>query len=203
MTRGRVCMLVDTYPELSQTFVVNEVAALRRLGFDVRIEAGAPAEVPADVQDDVDYVVGSTRRPSDFAWLVSRHPRACVADVRARRRWRREEPVPPLRELAAVARRCARRGDDHLHAHFAAGAALSALRLSRLLGIPYSVTAHGYDIFSTPRNLAEKLTRAAFATTGSDFTLRELRRVGGAQARLEKIVMGVDGEPLQASWAAA
>lgn len=197
MSRGRVCVLVDTYPELSQTFVLNEIAALTRLGYDVHVEAGAPAERPTSGPDGitVQYAGAANRRVRDALWLLARAPRACVADLVSRARWRRDEPVPPLRELAPVARRVHDAGDEHLHAHFAAGAALSALRIGRVLGIPYSVTAHGYDIFRSPRNLAEKLTCAAFATTGSEYTLGALRRaLGTREARLEKIVMGVDVE---------
>ncbi len=199
MTPRGVCVLVDTYPELSQTFVINEIAALRALGYPVRVEAGAPAQLPDPAPPDggtsVSYVVEDHRSAADLLWLVARAPRACLADLRARARWRREEAVPPLRELAPVARRVHGAGERHLHAHFAAGAALSAMRLARLLSLPYSVTAHGYDIFRQPRNLAEKLSGAAFATTGSDFTLAALQHVtAGRHARLEKIVMGVDGE---------
>jgi colanic acid/amylovoran biosynthesis glycosyltransferase len=198
MTPPGVCVFVDTYPELSQTFVANEIGALAALRFAVRVEAGAPAELPDPAPPataPVHYGVEDPRRLGDLVWLITRAPLRCLADLRARRRWRREEPVPPLRELAAIARRVRRSGDRHLHAHFAAGAALRAMRLGRLLDLPYSVTAHGYDIFRTRRNLVEKLTSATFATSGSDFTLAELRRLlGDHPARLEKIVMGVDGE---------
>jgi colanic acid/amylovoran biosynthesis glycosyltransferase len=114
-------------------------------------------------------------------------------DLGDRRRWRAEEPVRPLRELAGAARRLRAFGPDHIHAHFAAGAALDALRLSRLLGVPYSLTTHGYDIFQTPRNLCEKHARAAFATSVCDYSVDHLRgRCPGA--RIERQVMGVDGE---------
>ena len=74
-------------------------------------------------------------------------------------------------------------------------AALDALRLGRILGIPYSVTAHAFDIYREPRNLGEKLEQASFATSGCDYTVRDLRRIAGADAarRIHKIVMGVDG----------
>jgi glycosyltransferase involved in cell wall biosynthesis len=61
------------------------------------------------------------------------------------------------------------------------------------------VTAHGsYDIWSNPPNLVEKLRRADFVTTGSEYNLRYLRRLVGPAhaARVHKVVMGVDGERL-------
>jgi glycosyltransferase involved in cell wall biosynthesis len=73
------------------------------------------------------------------------------------------------------------------------------MRLARLMGISYSVTAHAYDIYEKPRNIREKLDRSAFATSGCDYTVRHLRGlVGpGARAKVHRIVMGVDGERLQ------
>ena len=102
----------------------------------------------------------------------------------------------PLRSLAPVARRVVRAREQHLHAHFAAWAALDAMRLSRLLGIPYSVATHGYDIYREPRNLREKHERAAFAVTDCDYSLDHLRSLVDARhgARIHRLVLGVDGE---------
>jgi glycosyltransferase involved in cell wall biosynthesis len=111
--------------------------------------------------------------------------------VLRRRRWRREEWVRPLRALAPAARRILERGDEHLHAHFAAGAALDALRLASLTGRRFSVTAHAFDIFLTPRNLREKLATADAVFTGCDYNMRHLRQVAPG-ANLHKVVMGVD-----------
>jgi glycosyltransferase involved in cell wall biosynthesis len=101
--------------------------------------------------------------------------------------------VRSLRALAPAARRAVRSRDTHLHAHFAAASALDAMRIGALLGIPYSVTAHAYDIWQQPANLREKLERAAFAATVSDYGLDALRRAAPA-ARLHRIAMGVDAE---------
>jgi glycosyltransferase involved in cell wall biosynthesis len=99
--------------------------------------------------------------------------------------------VRPLRELARAAARLRAFAPDHIHAHFAAGAALDAMRLSRRLGVPYSVTTHGYDLFSQPRNLCEKHREAAFATSVCDYSVAHVReRCPGA--RVHRQVMGVD-----------
>ena len=195
----RVAFLCDVFPAISETFIGQEALALGRLGWDVRIEATNRAPRPdramaralpaAYIEDDP-----IARRLLDLAWLVMRHPLRALRDTLRRLRWRREEHAPPLRVIAPVARRVARAGCVHLHAHFAAGAALTALRLHGLLGLPYSVTAHAYDIYSEKRNLLEKLRSAAFATSGCDYTVRDLREIAGAPAgeRIHKVIMGVD-----------
>lgn len=183
----RIAVLLDRFPVLTETFVVNELRALAAAGHEVRVEAlergdGDPP-LPAHYRRR-----GSLR---DLAWLVARHPLRCLADLARRPRLRREEWVRPLRDLAPVVRRS--RAGEHIHVHFAAAAALDAMRVAALTGTTYSVTAHAWDIWLAPRNLRAKLERAAFATTGCEYNARHLRRVA-PRARIEVIVMGVDGE---------
>jgi len=194
-------MVLDQFPELSETFVAGEAQALRAQGHAIRIEARRHAStpnLPAAIGLQVVYGTddGIARKLRDLAWLAARHPAPCARDLAARRRWRAQEPVRSLYSLAPVARRIARGRERHLHVHFAARAALDALRLGRLLGLPYSVMAHAYDIFREPTNLREKLAGASFAATASDFTVSHLRQVAGKphDARVHKLVLGIDGD---------
>ena len=194
----RLLFVLDHWPELSETFVVNELQALRRLGHGVRVQAAGAApnpnpEAPADVDVHLLSQDARARALRDLAWLAARRPRACARDLAQRRRWAREEWVRPLRALAPAARRILERDDEHLHAHFAGGAALDAMRLAALTGRTFSVTAHAYDIFLAPRNLPEKLMRAGAVFTGCDYNVRHLRTVA-PRANLHEVVMGVDAE---------
>jgi glycosyltransferase involved in cell wall biosynthesis len=194
----RIAVLVDHFPELSETFVAAEAHALIARGARVRVEAAGRAPHPDAATArglDVRYAGEESlpERLAALAWLWRRAPRGCLRDLADRRRWRQEEWPRPLRAIAPAARRIEQAGDEHLHAHFGAGAALDALRIGRLLGLSFSVTLHGYDIFRTPRNLPEKLRRAAFATSGSEFTVAHLRALRPG-ARVHKVVMGVDPE---------
>src|SRR5207244_13444406 len=81
------------------------------------------------------------------------------------------------------------------HAHFAGAAALDAMRVSLLTGVPYSVTTHGYDIYLHPRNLDEKLERARFHVAVCDYNVAYIKhRVPRASGRVYKVVVGVDPE---------
>lgn len=199
--RLSIVVLTDLFPELSETFVVTEVRALEAAGHRVRIEAGAPstsANPDASTGLAVSYLEGESlrRRLASLAWLAARHPFGCLRDLGARWRWRREEGVRSLRSLAPAARRIVTSGDEHIHVHFAGSAGLDALRLGRLLGVPYSLTAHAYDIFQLPRNLLEKLEGAAVVTTGCQYNVDHLRRLVGDEqrGRIHEIIMGVDAE---------
>src|SRR4051812_7632357 len=195
----RLAIFVDVFSELSETFILNEVKALASEGVDVRVEVGKRSQRPNPEAADAPPVVfwdegdrsGNLRA---LVWLWTRHPLRVVRDLAGRLRWRRDEAVRPLRRLAPVARRVGE-NDDHIHAHFAGAAALDAMRVSGLTGVPYSVTTHAYDIFLLPTNLDEKLGRARFHVTVCDYNAEFLRqRVPSAARRMHKIVMGVDPE---------
>src|SRR4051812_9825265 len=117
--RPEVVLLVDRYPELSQTFVAAEAAALLELGATVRIESRVRPGTPNPDVDSAAPVVAYAEddtlaaRLLALAALAARHPVACAADLLARRRWRREEDVAPLRVLAPVAQRIRRSGAVH------------------------------------------------------------------------------------------
>ncbi|MEA2438817.1 MAG: hypothetical protein QOH76_241 [Thermoleophilaceae bacterium] len=197
MSRPALVVATDRFPELSETFVTAEIAALQALGHEVRVEAGtrsarANAQAPA-VEASFFGEERRSGRLHDLAWLATRHPLGCLADLLVRRRWERHEPARRLRALAPAARRLARGGERHVHVHFAAGAALDWMRIAAIAGVPYSVTAHAYEIFERPANLREKLERAMFATSGCEYNVRHLRELA-PRAEVHEIVMGVDAE---------
>jgi glycosyltransferase involved in cell wall biosynthesis len=194
----RLAVFVDVFPELSETFILSEVKALAAEGVDVRVEAGRRSGRPNPDAAGAPPVVywdepGSrSQNLRALASLALRHPLRALRDLSGQLRWRRDEPVRPLRRLAPIARRIAASA-DHIHAHFAGAAALDAMRISLLTGVPFSVTTHAYDIFLTPTNLDEKLERARFHVAVCDYNAAYLRhRVPRTAGRMHKVVMGVD-----------
>jgi glycosyltransferase involved in cell wall biosynthesis len=186
-----IVLLTDRFGELSETFVVSELRALRAAGAAVRVESVAHAVSRNDITEEwgIWKDEPASVRLGAMLRLAFRNPLGCLRDLVARRRWRPAEEVFPLRMLAPAALRLG--VGDHLHVHFAATAALSAMRIARITGVPWSVTAHGWEIWQRPANLAEKLESARFATTGCEYNARHLRSLGGP---VHVIVMGVDGE---------
>jgi glycosyltransferase involved in cell wall biosynthesis len=71
---------------------------------------------------------------------------------------------------------------EHLHAHWATWPALSAWVISRLTGIPYSVTGHAHDLFLPNPMLARKVADSRFFATISDFNRDLLIRLCGPSA---------------------
>lgn len=192
----RLAVVCDAFPELTETFVANEVRALREAGHDVEVLSLGSPRRPAALGEPLPRIhrledVPRARRAAAMAALATRDPRAVLADARDRRAYRPAEDPRRLTTLAPWVTELHARGVEHLHAHFAAGAALEALRLGALLRLPVSITAHAYDIFLAPRNLRAKLERAAFVTTGCAYNVRHLEAVAPG-ARVHEVVMGVD-----------
>jgi glycosyltransferase involved in cell wall biosynthesis/GT2 family glycosyltransferase len=192
----------DEFPVVSETFVVNEARALAALGHPVTVVAGSRPWRPALGIDDVRvrYLEDDTRweRVAATATLVALRPLRCLRDRRAARGWSAEEQPVALRWLATAARRAVAQPDLHLHAHFAAGAALNALRAARLSGRTWSLAAHGYDVFKMPRNLEQKVRAADLVIGPCAYTADELRRIAGPRAdHVHEIVMGVDPHQFQ------
>ena len=78
------------------------------------------------------------------------------------------------------------------------------MRLHLCSAPPTASTGHGYDVFQKPRNLAEKLERAAFVVGPCEYTAGHLRGLvppSGAATKVHVVVMGVDGERFPASTA--
>jgi glycosyltransferase involved in cell wall biosynthesis len=164
------------FPQLSETFVANEVLALERLGVDLRLYSyrrprdHVPHECVRLIREPVHYLPDPladhpwrllrahlallrqdhTRYRSTLRWVVANTLRVKKPDT-----WRR------FLQAAYVAARAKESGVQHLHAHFAHGATRVAMIASMLTGIPFSFSAHAYDIFTAKRSYLKKKIEAA------------------------------------------
>ncbi len=80
-----------------------------------------------------------------------------------------------------------RSGFCRIHAQFAEGSSTSAWVASELTGLPFSFTAHAYDIFCLPQLLEEKIRSASFVATISEYNRRflsEFSNCGGKKIHL-------------------
>ena len=192
------------FPVLSETFVLNEILALEARGLDVHVFALAPSRDPrfhegvGRLRATIHHVPGI----SDVRTLLS-HARSQAG--RGSRRFRRQllevlaagRPKLLWRFLQAayVADRARRARIRHLHAHFANHPATVAHQASRLLGIPFSFTAHAYDVYrdADTRVIARKMRDARFTITVSEYNADFLRSLAnGSRPRVELVRNGID-----------
>lgn len=208
----RVAYVLKRYPRLSQTFVVNEMLELQRQGVEVTIVALKDSgeevvhEKSRALQASIYYLPPASAIPLE-GWALRHHeglsgePRWLGLDALGGEETR-EEQVTWI-QAALVAPLLKKLGIDHLHAHFATRAATAASFMSRITGIPYSFTAHARDIYHESVNqkaLAEKIERASFVITVSDFNrnyLEALVRSEGRSGQIIRLYNGMDLDQLR------
>lgn len=203
----RIAYLMSRFPKISETFILYEILALEELGFEVEIfplvrereqvqhrEAARLAARAHDIR-----LVSRDVVRAQVHWL-RRRPRRYLAAWAAALRGNVMSPRFLVRALAVVslaatfAHRMEKSGVQHIHAHWATHPALAAYIASRLTGIPYSFTAHAHDIYVERPMLEEKIRRAAFVVTISEFNRRFLENLYGRVAadRLVVVHCGTD-----------
>jgi glycosyltransferase involved in cell wall biosynthesis len=167
--------VLDRFPSLHQTFVLNEMLALEARGLELAVFSLLPAS--GLVHEDVARLRGPViyaPRPTDLAALAYgkldalRHqPRGFFGTLgTAAGAPHRASAAAWLRAvgLAPAARRL---GIRHFHAHFAAGANVAAFSLARLTGTTFSFTTHAVDLYARPVQLCATLAAARFAVTST------------------------------------
>jgi len=203
-------MILKGYPRISETFISNEILLLENLGFAIHLfsmrqprENFAHKSV-ARIQAGVDYLPETLLRPLPRLMyhnclLAAQKPQAYAGAMKiAFQRFLRARKSATLKHLFQagylVHRLLATRKITHLHAHFAHSPASVAMFASILSGLPFSFTAHAKDVYtSDPRQLKDKLIRAQFAVTCTEYNRRFLRQVLEDNRRpLYRIYHGID-----------
>jgi len=151
-----------------ETFIIPEITELLAQGHEVLI---VPVRPPQPVvNDDAHPLVPRTHAipftPSTigaalFGAGVTMPARTVGSLWLARRSWDLVPGVAAALKGVYVARLARRWGAEHIHAHWANKPATLAMTASALTGIPWSFTAHRYDIVANDL-LAEKLAAARF-----------------------------------------
>lgn len=200
----RVAYLVSRFPDPSETFVLREMIAVERLGADVELFSLFPPKHPFVHPEAERWVprvhrVTTLQAAAGLIWWLARRPLRTTSSLCATVAgyWRR--PARLARSLvtsavaAAHARTMRRERIDHIHAHFATYPALAAWFAGRLLGVPYSFTAHAHDIFIDQLNLARLVRDAQAICVISQFNRDLLARYGADRETPAYVVhCGVD-----------
>ena len=84
---------------------------------------------------------------------------------------------------------------EHVHAHWASYPATAAYVVARILGIPYSVTAHVYDATLIRSLMREKIRRASFVVTCNAWSAQRLAEL--APEACSRIVLNYHGVTLE------
>jgi glycosyltransferase involved in cell wall biosynthesis len=131
------------------------------------------------------------RRGVEVCVLSLRRPEEGLRHEFIARAGLEERTLYDSREFAAVLRKFR---PELLHAHFAAEATAAAKGLAADLGVPFTFTAHGYDIYrKPPRDFADRAAAAAAVITVSDANARYIAKVFGVSvSHIHVIPCGVE-----------
>lgn len=188
--RPVVVYLVNQYPAVTHTFIKREILALENLGIEVVRVAVRPGAALVDPGDliEAERTTHLARSPS---WLLKAallgvvvRPRRFAAALSSAMRLMRRSDRPPLIHLLylveafGVAAKVRESGANHIHAHFGTNSAEIALLASKLSGVSYSFTVHGYDEYDRPEfiGLRAKIRAASFVAAVSYYGRSQLYR---------------------------
>lgn len=200
--------VIRMFPQLSETFIANEILGLERLGMPLRIfsyrEPRAPVghECVREIRSPITYLPDPLHRhPLDVVRANAPVYRIDGARYRATVRYvlgytlRQRNPDTWRRFLQAVylTGQLQNSGIERLHAHMAHGSTRVAMLASMLTGLPFSFTAHARDIFKTnPPRLRERIAAAQFVVTCTRANQEYLRSLVEPRQR-DKILLGYHG----------
>ena len=219
---GSVVYVLKRYPRLTETFILNEIRAMERLGERLHIFSLLPPEPPPH-HPMVAEVRATVHAPPD-GWrakarvFAGAHLRM-LGSVPLRylgtfmlalgRTLSSRHPISLWRQFAragVLAEMCRRQGVRHIHAHFANAPTSVAHFAHRMSGIPFSFTAHAKDIYlSRPAILRRHLRAAEFVATCTAYNAEFLRRIAPRlqPQRIHLVYHGIDLQNFAAADACA
>jgi colanic acid/amylovoran biosynthesis glycosyltransferase len=204
LTGPVVAVVVKGYPRLSETFIAKEILGLEKRGLDLRLfSLRFPTDrhvhpIHAEIQAPVLYLPeylyqGSLRVLRSWRW-VREHPgyrqarRTFLADLR-------RDPTPNrIRRFGQALVLAAEMPPETqaVYAHFLHTPASVARYAALIRGLPFAVSAHAKDIWTTPAwELSEKLAGAAFAVTCTGSGHAHLASLAPAD-RVDLVYHGLD-----------
>ena len=207
----RVAYIMSRFPKLTETFILRELIAVERLGARVDLYP-LLRERQALVQPAAAPYVDRARYLPFLSAAILRSQAWYLRDRARRRRYLRaffdmiagtwRSPnfllggLGIFPKVAHAARSMADDDVDHVHCHFANHPALAGFLVHRLVGIPYSFTAHGSDLHVDQTMLATKVREAAFVIAISDDNRRAIGEACGPSVagRVSVVHCGVEPE---------
>jgi colanic acid/amylovoran biosynthesis glycosyltransferase len=204
-----VAYVMSRFPKLTETFILAELDAMDRAGVRVELhpllrQTGEPIQ-PAAARwiDRAHYVPFLSPSIVGSQWRFLRDRRRRRRYLRAfadmiRGTWRSPNfllgGIGIFPKVAHTALAMLDEGVDHVHCHFANHPALAGWLIHRLVGIPFSFTAHGSDLHVDRTMLPAKVAEAAFVVTisGDNRAVIESTAGDAAAGKVAVIHCGID-----------
>lgn len=200
----KIAYILDMFPKISETFVLNEILGMQYKGVDVGVFALRTAS-EAQKQPAFDYVRElQYARPGnpkqilfDHIYYLFNKPSGYFKVISQLFFWNKGLIKAFLCSIDLV-RSIERFSPDGIHSHFAVRATDIALLANYLLGVPFIFTVHGSDVLvSPPKNLRVKGSRASRCIAVSHYLKNVLSRDFGFKTdKINVVRCGVDTEKI-------
>ncbi|ANK80358.1 MAG: colanic acid biosynthesis glycosyltransferase WcaL [Rhizobiales bacterium NRL2] len=201
---GRTAFILKGYPRLSETFIAQEIRALERRGLAIDIWSlrhptdQAVHPVHDEIKAPVAYLPEYLRDEPERVRRAIAACRGLPAYGQVLKLWERDFARDPttnrVRRLGQAFVMAAELPPDvaWLHAHFLHTPASVARYAALLRGLPWSVSAHAKDIWTSPEwEKREKLADCAWAVTCTAVNADHLAALAPA-GRVELVYHGLD-----------
>jgi glycosyltransferase involved in cell wall biosynthesis len=222
--KRQIGYLLRSYPRLSQTFILNEILALEKIGLSIQIFALTdPHEKVVQMQVDqvqapVHYLDEDIQPRSlrnmlnENVGVAIRHFNGYMRSLfyvatnkeidegyTARDRWECFHQAVHLIYLLGLLEKRTGKRIEHLHAHFAHDPTLIAYLVHYMIGIPFSFTAHARDLYQVPEKaLSDRISRASAVITCCRANLEYLNRIAPSErSKFSLIYHGVNLKDFQ------
>ncbi len=209
MNKKTIAFILKGYPRLSETFILNEILLLEKLGYKLHIFAMRnPGE--SKIHDGVRRVQAKVTYIPDYFWphffafIISNLrcflkkpttflPAFRFAVWRSISRW----DVSTLKRFAQAAYfidRCLPGTDiAHLHSHFSHDPTTMTYFASILTGLNYSFSAHAKDIYAQDQDfLKMKIDHARFVVTCTGFNKTHLQQLAPSNVPVHRCYHGIN-----------
>jgi len=180
---AKVTYLLSQFPETHETFILREILEMERQGVSVEIVSLKKCHDEV-IQTDALRLKDRTHYLTVSVWLKAiiftgnyllKHPLKFAGILRTLYRDNKKHPGYLLKTLGLlpigvyVGQKSRQLGARKIHAHWATVPAETAWVASRTSGLPFSFTAHAWDIFLHPGNLERLIDDADKVITCTKF----------------------------------
>jgi glycosyltransferase involved in cell wall biosynthesis len=203
----KIAVLLKGYPRLSETFIAQELLGLEKAGFELAIVAmrrptdkkrhPVHDEIRATVDYLPEYLHEEPLRVLKAMWKIRKLPGLRPALKQFWQDLRRDVSRNRVRRFGQAAVLVAEWPHDAawLHVHFIHTPASVASYASQISGMPWTVSAHAKDIWTSKDwDLAEKLARADWAVTCTAVGYEKLNSLSGGRGNVNLSYHGLDLE---------
>jgi len=166
--------IVKIFPKLSETFILQEILELERLGLNLVILSLRPPS-DADTHSHFHQLKASVL----YAPVVLNGGKGNDIQESLWTEWVTEK----VREYDI----------QHLHAHYVTEPTDIAVQVQARIGIPYSFTTHAKDLFlSSKEDVSRKVDRAQFVLTCTEYNKDYLEQIVQSDTPVFRVYHGVD-----------